>query len=277
MNTDVFQLQIIPVSDILPHEEFDEKRALPLVEKLKKEKELVNPILVATLDNGKYLQLDGMNRLSAFKMMGIHTILAQIIDYNNQDSVELASWLHLFKSDLDKFLEFVTSVEGLSLETADIDRVGNRYIREDGTARLCTIVARKGDVRLVVSDGNLYDKIEKMNKIVSYYRNQITRDVLPHSSRLEYIRLVFSEHPEANLMVIFPTFTRHQIIDVVNHGKLLPAGITRHVIHRRCLNVKVPLSLFDSKQNLDGQNKTFEHLLYNRSFRVYEEPTVYFE
>src|SRR3990167_4547707 len=101
MKTDIFHLQIIPIKNILPHEEFDEKRTHPLVSRLRKDGYLANPIIVAALGEGKHLQLDGMNRFSAFKMMKIPTILAQIIDYNDQDIVELSSWAHLFQSGKD--------------------------------------------------------------------------------------------------------------------------------------------------------------------------------
>lgn len=277
MKTDVFNLQILPIDEVLPHEEFDVNRALPLIKELKKEKVLVNPILVASLDNGKYLQLDGMNRLSAFKMMGMKSILTQIIDYNSQDEVELASWVHLFNSDKDKFIKFVKDVPGVYLEHGEADMVGNRYLKEEGTARLCTIVCKEGDVKLVVTSGDLFKKIEKMNKIVSYYSDQITRDVLPRYSRMEQLRLLFSEHPKKNILMVFPTFTRHQIIKVVGQKKLIPAGISRHLFNRRCLNVRVPLSFFDGKKSVEEQNKMLEEFTLNRSYRVYEEPTVYFE
>lgn len=277
MQTDIFNLQILPIDDILPHEEFDVNRAIPLIDQLKTEKTLVNPVLVASLDTGKYLQLDGMNRLSAFKMMGKKSILTQIIDYNSQDEVELASWVHLFKGDKDKFMKFVKEIPGVTLENAEADRVGNRYLKEEGTARLCTIVCKEGDVELVVTSGSLYEKIEKLNKIVSYYSDQITRDVLRHHSQMEQLRLLFLEHPQSNILMVFPTFTRHQIVQTVAAGKLIPPGISRHLFNRRCLNVRVPLSFFDEKKSIEEQNKMLGDFMSNRSFRVYEEPTVYFE
>src|SRR3989338_2685578 len=266
MQNDIFNLQILPVDEILPHEEFDVNRALPLIEQLKKEKVLVNPVLVASLDDGKYLHLDGMNRLSAFKMMGMKSVLTQIIDYNSQDEVELASWVHLFDADKDKFIKFVKDIPGVYLEQGGSDRVGNRYLKEEGTARLCTIVCKAGDVKLVVTSGDLFEKIEKLNKIVSFYSDRITRDVLPRFSRMEQLKLLFSEHPQKNILMVFPTFTRHQIIKVVAQKKLIPAGISRHLFNRRCLNVRVPLSLFDEKKSIEEQNKMLEEFTLNRSY-----------
>lgn len=277
MKTDVFHLQIIPVEDILPQEVFDGSRVRPLSAEIKKEGRLVNPIIVAPFEKRKYLQLDGMNRFSAFKILGLNSILVQIIDYNDQESVELSSWTHFFSSDKDKFIDFVTKNHQIAVKQGKADLVGHRYIKEEGSGRLCTLCSKDGTVYTFSSDGNLADKIDRLNGIVSFYENTIVRDVLPVHPNEGDINLLFEEHPEKNLMLVFPTFTRHQIIDVVRSGKLFPAGVTRHIIRRRCLNVNVPLSLFDNHKTVEDQNTELEKMLSEKSFRLYEEPTVYFE
>lgn len=277
MKNDIFNLQIIPIKDIFGHEEYDESRAVPLISNLKKEGKLVNPILVASLGDGKYVQLDGMNRFSAFKMMGIHTILCQIIDYNDQESVELSSWSHFFKGVKDDFLNFLKNSPDLTLKPGRMELVGHRYIKEEGPGRLCTICGKDGEVYLVISNGNLFQKIDKLNQIVNFYHDKIERDVLPTHPNTMDINILFKEHSRAQFMIVFPTFTRHQIIDVVRQGKLLPPGITRHIIRRRCLNVNIDLSFFDNKKSVKQQNEELEKMLQVRSFRLYEEPTIYFE
>ena len=78
-------------------------------------------------------------------------------------------------------------------------------------------------------------------------------------------------------MVIFPTFTRHQIVKIVEKKLLFPPGVTRHIIKRRCLNINIPLSIFNKKVSIVKQNAQLETILKNRRFRLYEEPTIYFE
>lgn len=277
MKTNIFHLQIVPITDILPHEEFDQSRAYPLVERLRKERKLVNPILITPINNGKFLQLDGMNRFSAFKILGLRSIVCQIIDYNDQETVELSSWSHLFTASKAKFLIFLTKKCGLIVKPSNIDQVGHRYIKEEGMGRLCTLCRSDKSVYLVSTKGNLLEKIDKLKKLVSYYKEKITRDALPSNPNAGDLEIQFREHPSSNMMVVFPTFTRHQIIEIINKGKLFPAGITRHLIRRRCLNVNLPLSLFDKKKGLIEQNKELEKILTKRSFRLYEEPTIYFE
>ena len=107
MKTDRFQLEVVPIKNILVHEELDPSNSKELVEFLTKSQTLSNPIIVAPLGGGKYLQLDGMNRIYSFKTLGIKTISAQVVDYNNQEEIELSSWLHIFNGDIEKFLNSV--------------------------------------------------------------------------------------------------------------------------------------------------------------------------
>src|SRR3989344_1333378 len=104
MITNFFHLQIISIADIVPHEKYDEKRTKPLVSQLKREKRLNNPIIVTSFENAKFLQLDGMNRYCAFKTMGLSSIVAQIIDYADQEDVELSSWVHLISMPEEEFI-----------------------------------------------------------------------------------------------------------------------------------------------------------------------------
>lgn len=277
MKTDIFHLQIVPLSDILVHEEFDDSRAYPLMERLKKDQFLANPIIVAGIEGGKFLQLDGMNRYSAFKMLGITSILTQIIDYNDQEEVELSSWSHLFGEDEEKLIRALSEMKDIKVRKGKMEDVGHRYVKEEGMARLCTIVTYDGAVYLLASSGDLVSKIDQLNKIVSLYDKKIVRDVLPPHPNSTDLKMLFEEHPDTSMMVVFPTFTRHQIVEVVRKGKLFPPGITRHIIKRRCLAVNAPLSLFNREKNIAEQNKIFEDMLGKRKFRLYEEPTIYFE
>ncbi len=261
----------------MPHEEFDESRAWPLVKRLQEEKFLANPIIVASLSGEKYLQLDGMNRYSAFKLLKLPSIACQIIDYNDQESVELSSWVHLFSGQKDDFLKYIDNDKDFSVRPGKAENVGHRYIKEEGVGRLSTLCTSDEEVYLISTNGKLWEKVEKLNRLVDYYKNKITRDVLPVNTNWADIKLLFSEHPETDLMMVFPTFTRHQIVDVVGRKQLFPAGVSRHIIKRRCLNVKVPLSIFEKNSSIEKQNEELEKLFSKRPFRLYEEPTIYFE
>ncbi|OIO15567.1 hypothetical protein COV53_03850 [Candidatus Gottesmanbacteria bacterium CG11_big_fil_rev_8_21_14_0_20_37_11] len=279
MKTDVFQLQIVAIKDIIPHEEYDIERSKPLAEKIRKSGYISNPILVTAIDfdHKKYLQLDGMNRLTAFKMLGLKTIITQIVDYNSQDQVELSSWVHMVNKDLKDFLEFIKKKTKCTIKIGKMEDIEHRYIRGENVGRLCTLVDKNGHVYLIYSNGKMGEKVVRINKLVSFYSDKIIRDVLPPKSDGHDVRMIFRSHTESKFMVVFPTFTRHQIVDVIKYKVFFPSGITRHIIHRRCLDLKVPITIFQDNKSLKVQNQELEKMLSRRAFRIYEEATVYFE
>lgn len=287
MQTDIFHLAVIPIDAIVPHEKYDQNRAKPLIAQIKKDGYLANPIIVTPTSDGRYIQLDGMNRYTAFKLLRYKTIIVQIIDYNDQDNVELSSWTHLSTMHTKDFIRRLQNNRSISIKEGNVEQIRHRYIKECGSTLICSIVSRKGlfgpghspqgAVFHFYSNDELSQKIDNLNTLVSIYEQDITRDVLPTQPNLGSLDQLFSEHPASNMMVVFPTFTRHQIIDLVRLGKLFPPGVTRHIIRRRCLNINLPLSFFEQKTPLAAQNEILDDMIGTRTFRLYEEPTIYFE
>jgi hypothetical protein len=109
------------------------------------------------------------------------------------------------------------------------------------------------------------------------YQDGITRDVLLPYLNMGDVRFLFQEHPGTNMMLVFPTFTRHQVIRAVEKGGLFPAGLTRHIIRRRCLNVNLNLKILANKNSLNKQNSLLERELAQRPYRIFEEHVIYFE
>lgn len=285
MKTDNFHLEIIPIEKILPHEKFDFARSDDLLKKIKKTNLFTDPIIVTELVGGYYLQLDGMNRINCFKKLGIKTILAQIVDYNNQEEVKLSSWIHLFKAKREDFLKYLEKNKNLIIKKAYINEITPRYIKEEDLDRLVTIIDRNLGSFLIFTEGNFIEKIKRLDYIVSFYEKNIHRAILPfpmnrRNIRLffcEYPQLNFYEYPDANLMVIFPNFTPQQVVEAVKAKILMPAGITRHLIYNRCLNINLPLDFFDNKKSLKELNKDFDKFLSKKTPRFYEESTIHFE
>ena len=277
MKTDRFHLEVILVKDILVHEELDPSNSKELVDFLKKSQALSNPIIVASLGGKKYLQLDGMNRIHSFKTLGIKTITAQIVDYNDQEEIELSSWLHIFKGDVKKFFKTVKKESSLVISRGTMDEVGHRYIKESDFGRLCTVVTNKKEVFFISTGGNFSEKIKRLNHLVSFYKTDLSRGALPYTLNYDSIQNFFKQYPKDNIIVIFPTFTPQQIIESAKSGVLLPTGITRHLVKGRVLNINLPLNLFDNKNSLKEQNEEQDKILLKKRSRLYEEATVNFE
>ncbi|PIU37366.1 hypothetical protein CO005_00880 [Candidatus Roizmanbacteria bacterium CG_4_8_14_3_um_filter_34_9] len=277
MKTDRFHLEVIKIEDILVHEELDPSNSKELINFLKKSKNLSNPIIVASLGNKKYVQLDGMNRIYSFRTLGIKTITAQIVDYNNQEEIELSSWLHIFKGELEKFLTFIKKDPSLVVAQGKMDQVGHRYIKEKDFGRLCSIITNKKEVFFISTAGNFLEKIKRLNYLVSFYKNDLSRGALPYTLNGDTIKKFFKQYPEDNLIVIFPTFTPQQVIESVKSEILLPTGITRHLVKSRVLNINLPLSLYNDNKSLKEQNEEQDKILSKKRSRLYEEATVNFE
>ena len=277
MKTDRFQLEVIRIKDILTHEELDPTNSKELVNFLKKSQTLSNPIIVASLGNKQYLQLDGMNRIYSFKTLGIKTITAQVVDYNNQEEIGLSSWLHIFNGDIKKFIDFIKKDQSLIVSQGKMDQVGHRYIKEKDFGRLCSIVTNKKEVFFISTGGNFSEKIKRMNYLVSFYKNNLSRGALPYTLNHDSIKKFFKQYSDDNIIVIFPTFTPQQIIESAKSGVLLPTGITRHLVKGRVLNIDLPLSLFNNKKSPKEQNEEQDKILLKKRSRLYEEATVNFE
>lgn len=277
MRTDRFLLEVISIGDILVHEELDPSNSKELVKFLQKSQTLSNPIIVASLGGKKYLQLDGMNRIHSFKTLGIKTITTQIVDYNNQEEIELSSWLHIFNGDMKKFIDFIEKDKTLIVTQGKMDQVGHRYIKEKDFGRLCTVVTNKKEVFFISTGGNFSEKIKRMNYLVSFYKNNLSRGALPYTLNNDSVKNFFKQYPSDNIIVIFPTFTPQQVIESAKSGVLLPTGITRHLVKGRVLNINLPLSIFDNKKSLAEQNKKQDEILLKKRSRLYEEATINFE
>lgn len=268
---------MIAIKDILIHEEFDPSNSIKLTNYLKKYKVLSNPIIVASLGGGKYIQLDGMNRITCFKNLGIKSIVAQIVDYNDQDQIELSSWLHIFKCDKRKLFDFIKADKELVISEGSIDKVGHRYIKETDFGRLVTFITKENEIFFVSTKGSFSEKIRRLNKIVSFYKKSLARGVLPYPFVQENVKYFFKQYPAFDKIIIFPSFTPQQVIETVKSGVLFPTGITRYIVKGRCLNINVPLSLLDEKIPLKEQRELFDKFISQKRSRIYEEGVVNFE
>jgi len=107
---------------------------------------------------------------------------------------------------------------------------------------ICVLAFADGSVVEVSTKKSFTELITRMGSIVDLYADTRVERVFSGSPwTTESIRVRFERFPEHNLFVAFPTFSPQQVITLVDRGVLMPAGITRHVVYRRKLNVNLPL------------------------------------
>jgi len=284
------ELKIVPVKDIIIHEHFDKTRSPRLAKMIEEDGVLQDPPIVARLGEGKYVHLDGANRITIFQeedLLNCQHILVQIVDYFDPESVKLSSWCHLTQQDKGSFL---ARLQSKSLEPQLIDCDAARDLISEDEGVLCCFFFRDGDVFGVKNDGGFESRVKQMNDVVRTYEGRIERDSLePEKGEWKrQINGLFEKHDDCNLIVAFPKFTPEQVIQIA--AKLatdangenvikMPPGVTRHIVlEGRALRINFPLSVLKAEgMSLEIKNELLKEFLSKKKPRHYEEPTFMYD
>ena len=281
------ELRIVPVKDIIIHEHFDKTRSPKLAKRIEEDGVLKNPPIVARMGRGKYVHLDGANRITIFReedLLNCQHILVQIVDYFDPESVKLSSWCHLTQQDKDSFL---SRLKSNGIEPLPMDCDAARTLISEGEGGLCCLFFRDGDVFGVESDRDLESRVKLMNEVVRIYEGRIERDNL-ESDKGDWkgqINGLFEKHQDCNTIVAFPEFTPQQVVQIANKlatgGSTvkIPPGITRHiVVEGRALRINFPLSVLKARDiSLEAKNEQLKEFLRKKKPRRYEEPTFMYD
>lgn len=275
MSTSSFypDLRIVPLAHIKLQEYVQKQRARGLAALMKKEGMLRHPPIVTKSFNGSYLHLDGANRITAVSILGYHSCLVQEVDYSDPKQVRLTSWSHLTTLDKEQFLTAIRMYPHITVkEHAVFDH--RLLLRPD---ILCIAVFARDGVYEVRCKTAFTDFVKEMGDIVDLYEDSRVERVFSDSPwTTKSIHVRFDRFPEHNVFMAFPTFSPAQVMTLVDRGVLMPAGLTRHVVYRRKLNVNLPLSYL-SDPSIEEVNRKLQKFLQKRIVRLYEEPIIYFE
>ena len=284
------ELKIVPVKDIIIHEHFDKTRSPKLAKIIREAGVLQDPPIVARLAEGKYIHLDGANRITVFQeedLLNCRHILVQIVDYLNPESVQLSTWCHLTQQDRDPFL---SRLQNKGLEPVPMDCDAARALISEGEGALCCLFFRDGDVFGVRGDRDFESRVKSLNEVVRAYEGRIERDHLEPEKR-EWKRQMsglFEKHDDCNIIVAFPRFTPEQVVQIATelatgetrkNAVRIPTGITRHVVvEGRALRINFPLSVLKAEgMSLEAKNEALKEFLRKKKPRRYEEPTFMYD
>ncbi|MEM7254437.1 MAG: hypothetical protein AAF493_23715, partial [Pseudomonadota bacterium] len=122
MSNDYFpRLELVPTGSILFHEHAEAARTERLLGRIRNDALLRNPPVVADIGEGRYLLLDGANRVSAFLALEYELTPVQIVDYSDHE-IELKGWHHMIMDapDLVETTHF-SGLVGVALTAVDSD------------------------------------------------------------------------------------------------------------------------------------------------------------
>jgi hypothetical protein len=267
-------LRILPLEHLILHEDHDLQRTLPLIEKLRAQGILRNPPIVMPLEDnsGRFMVLDGANRVTSLKEMGFPHIVAQLVQPGDTN-VSLQTWNHvLWGMDASKLIRALQAVDTIDLVQIDPQRSIDPPETIPTQIRLAG-----GSVYLAHTPGVLTEKVEALHGIVNCYKGRASLD-RTSQTLIEGFRRIYSD---LTALMIFPRFTIPEVLTLAGEGYLLPTGITRFTVSPRVLHLNYPLHELSSARPIAYKEaylgKWIEQRVIRKGIRYYSEATFLFD
>ena len=277
MIADLPKLTFLPVDKLLIHERHDDERTLPLIMRIRNSGVFRNPPIVCPLQDGsgRYMVMDGANRVTALKEMGYPDALVQVVEHDDP-GMKLQTWNHVvWELNPERFLSGIRTIPGIRpVLTKDPDAQPD--LQEDcGLAMVCTC---RGHLYTLCTDAeDLETRVDLLNAIVDSYKDRSRLD-RTNSRNVELLKEVY---PQLSGIVIFPHFDIQDILRLAGNQYLLPSGITRFMISPRVLHVNYPLEELAADKPLEQKNAELQKWLQDRlarkGVRYYAEATFLFD
>lgn len=265
-------LRVVAAEDVLLHEDADERRVAALAMRLQSEGMVRNPPIVAPLDLARFVVLDGANRVSALRRLGVPDLVVQVVDYAR---VTLNTWYHLVTGvPVEDLEQGLAQVPGLTLRGSDL--VQARAALADGHC-IAFVAHPDGLVTQLRAEGELAERTAILRQVVRLYKGKANI----HRVQTDELSGLLPFYTEIAGLVVFPAYRPEDILAMAREDAKLPSGITRHLIPLRALRVNTELDLLWSDTLRAEKNRWLaewtRHKLQDRQIRFYEEPTVLYD
>ena len=262
-------LRIVPLGDLLLHEEVDLERVARLLDRLSADGILRNPPIVASLPGSeRYLLLDGANRVSAIDNLDIPHLLVQVEPYENEH-LEIGHWNHVVRDiEADDLVERAGAIAGVDVVDGEIPAEGY----------LASIATNDDRAIHLVTTEPMSGRVRHLRAIVDlYYKGEARLDRVNHSD----VVTLREQHPHFGALVTFPDFSKAEVRAVAEAGDRLPSGVTRILVPRRVLGFNLRLPLLRSSLPLEEKRRwladEIQHKVSEHKVRYYQEPTFIFD
>lgn len=268
-------LQILPLKKLILHEDHDIQRTLPLVAKLRAQGILRNPPIVMPLEDGtgRYMVLDGANRVTSLQEMEFPHIVAQVVQADDPH-VNLQTWNHVVWGMSPKTLMTdLRKIKGLEVVKVDTHKSVDAPMYVPVHIRL-----PDGKLYMLLeAPSDLAKHIATLHKIVNAYK---TRASLDRTSQT-LVDSFNAIYPDLTALIVFPSFKIKTVLKLAGQNIVLPTGITRFTASPRALHLNYPLHELSSGKPIAYKEAYLQHWIQERikhkGVRQYAEATFLFD
>lgn len=261
-------IQLIPLSDVELQEEADDRRLDRLIAALEKSKTLTEPPILAQGIGKKYMQLDGTNRISSLRKMKCDYVVAQVVNYLDDNQVYIKSWVHTSKVNEDDFLSKLKQIPGAETEEF---KIGLGVTLTGHPMASATVIFKNGNGMSVFTDKGMIERVKLLNAVVDLYKKLIKRDTNLSIESMSDLSTFFTRHEKMNVGLFFPKFSSNDIYALMKAGITLPAGVTRHIINGRVIGLDYPIEKLKKDIPTKEKKKFFKDFIKSKKLRFYEE------
>jgi len=259
-------LAVVPLEKVIPHELIDPRRVDNLIQNINTSDVFTNPPVVVK-SKDYYVVLDGATRISAFKKLGYHHIIVQVL--KDKSKYTLDTWFHVIrKIEINALINILTDLPEITMVKSDADTVQAGMVEHGG---LCYIQTFDKTIYHIQPKADV-NHLEVLSKLTNAYidASHVTRTLDNN------IDILIGEFPDLAGVVVFPIFTLDQVLQIADTGNVMPAGITRFIIPGRVMRLNASFKILKSDMDLDEKNKWLYDLVMERlskdQVRYYAEP-----
>jgi len=266
-------LRVVETSRLLLHEETDPGRVARLRDALRRDGVLRNPPAVALMSDGRGAVLDGANRVTALRDLGIPHAVVQVVDYG-EPAIVLSTWRHYVREPGAPSLRVLAMglPSSRAVPHAEAADAEGHLARRQAAA----VVTDAHGTLLVGETGDAMSTAVLLRQLVALYRGW-TEIHRVDSGDLDALA---GEYGPGSV-VAFPAFTKNEILELAAQGGRLPTGITRHVIPGRALRLNTALDWLAAPADQARKQADLDATLRQRwlahGVRYYVEPTFLFD
>jgi hypothetical protein len=265
-------LRVWAVDRLLLHEEADAARVDRLVDALRRDGVLRNPPAVAPVADRRAVVLDGANRVSAVRALGLSHIVVQPVAYDDPE-ITLSAWRHFAAESVPGTLRAAAEAE---LGPLRVIRDGAEAERRLAAGEGIAAILDGGGTALVPGPAAGVAAAAALSRLTVLYRNGRPVHRIAGGS-LDDLRAAYG----TGALVLFRRFEKSEILGLAAQGGRLPAGITRHLVPGRALRLNTPLAWLAEPTDLAAKQAVLEAQLRQRwqahGVRYYAEPTFLFD